>query len=81
MTAVKPGANEAGGSAVAAYDALVVGGGAIGLGLALALAEALGPSGRIGVVDPAATGEAARQRNRAGRRPRLGPLGGLQAAA
>jgi 2-octaprenyl-6-methoxyphenol hydroxylase len=58
MTAVKPAADQAGGSAVAAYDAIVVGGGAIGLALALALAEALGPSGRIGVVDPAATGEA-----------------------
>jgi 2-octaprenyl-6-methoxyphenol hydroxylase len=58
MTAVKSAADEAGGAAVAAYDAIVVGGGAIGLALALALAEALGPSGRIGVVDPAARGEA-----------------------
>ena len=35
-----------------------MGGGTVGLALALALAEALGPSGRIGVVDPAATGGA-----------------------
>ena len=32
------------------------GGGPVGLALALALAEALGPSGRIGVVDPSASG-------------------------
>jgi 2-octaprenyl-6-methoxyphenol hydroxylase len=58
MTAVKPAADTAGGPAVDTYDAIVVGGGAIGLALALALAEALGPAGRIGVVDPAAGGEA-----------------------
>jgi 2-octaprenyl-6-methoxyphenol hydroxylase len=59
MTAVKPSAaNGARSSAADTYDAVVVGGGAIGLTLALALAEALGPSGRIGLVDPAAGGTA-----------------------
>ena len=40
MTAVKPAAGAAGGSPMYTYDAIVVGGGAIGLALALSLAEA-----------------------------------------
>src|SRR5262245_38255943 len=48
MSAVKPS------GAGTSYDALVGGGGAVGLALASALADALGPGGRIGVVDPAA---------------------------
>jgi 2-octaprenyl-6-methoxyphenol hydroxylase len=35
------------------YDAVIVGGGAIGLALACALADALAPAGRIVVIDPA----------------------------
>lgn len=55
MTAVKPSAAGAPGSPAAqAYDAIVVGGGVVGLALACALADALAPSARIGVVDPAA---------------------------
>jgi 2-octaprenyl-6-methoxyphenol hydroxylase len=63
MTAVKSAAGAAartgGDTAVIAYDALVVGGGPAGLALALALAEALGPAGRIGLIDPAANRGAA----------------------
>jgi 2-octaprenyl-6-methoxyphenol hydroxylase len=58
MTAVKPAADEAGRAAVDAYDAIVVGGGPVGLALALALAGALGAWGRVGVVDPAVAGAA-----------------------
>ena len=58
MTAVKPAAADvdgpAGDTVANSYDAIVVGGGAVGLALALALTDALGPSGRVGVVDPAA---------------------------
>jgi 2-octaprenyl-6-methoxyphenol hydroxylase len=36
------------------YDVLIVGGGAVGPTLACALADALGPSARIGLIDPAA---------------------------
>jgi 2-octaprenyl-6-methoxyphenol hydroxylase len=42
------------GQETAAFDALVVGGGAIGPTLACALADALGPAARIGLIDPAA---------------------------
>jgi 2-octaprenyl-6-methoxyphenol hydroxylase len=60
MTAVKPSAgSRADDRAVDTYDAIVAGGGTVGLALALALGEALGASGRIGVVDAAATGGSA----------------------
>jgi 2-octaprenyl-6-methoxyphenol hydroxylase len=39
-----------------AFDALIVGGGAVGSALACAMADALGPSSRVGLVDPAAPG-------------------------
>jgi 2-octaprenyl-6-methoxyphenol hydroxylase len=58
MTTVKPAAAEAahgaGNPAADTYAAIVVGGGPTGLALAVALADALGPAERIGVIDPAA---------------------------
>jgi 2-octaprenyl-6-methoxyphenol hydroxylase len=68
MIAVKPSpATEAvgqrGSRAVEDYDAIVVGGGAVGLALALALADALGPDGRIAVVDPSTAGAGAGARD------------------
>jgi 2-octaprenyl-6-methoxyphenol hydroxylase len=45
---------ESEGPGAPACDALIVGGGPVGLALACALADALAPAGRIGVVDPAA---------------------------
>jgi 2-octaprenyl-6-methoxyphenol hydroxylase len=62
MTAVKPSGGEvygkptAGGAAARVYDAVVAGGGAVGLALACALGDALGPSGRVGIVDPQGAG-------------------------
>jgi 2-octaprenyl-6-methoxyphenol hydroxylase len=65
VTSVKhPSAQpEAEGRAAEACDALIVGGGAAGLTLACALADALGPGVRIGVVDPAAADRAPRMRD------------------
>jgi 2-octaprenyl-6-methoxyphenol hydroxylase len=60
MTPVKSAAGKAAGitgdAATPSYEAIVVGGGPAGLTLALALAEALGATASIGVVDPAGAG-------------------------
>jgi 2-octaprenyl-6-methoxyphenol hydroxylase len=59
MISVKrPGAAEVetSGRSTEAWDLLVVGGGAVGPLLACALADALGPGGRVGLVDPAPLG-------------------------
>jgi 2-octaprenyl-6-methoxyphenol hydroxylase len=61
MTAVKRpavAAPETRGGAAEVYEVVVVGGGAVGLALAAALADALGAGGRIGLVDPASPGGA-----------------------
>ncbi|HEY7553047.1 MAG TPA: FAD-dependent monooxygenase, partial [Hyphomicrobiaceae bacterium] len=49
---------EPGGGEADACDVAIVGGGAIGLALACALADALAPAGRIALIDPAVSGAA-----------------------
>ena len=59
------------------FDVLIAGGGTVGLALACALADALGPAARIAVADPRRSWRGARH----WRHSRLGHVGRLQAPA